>query len=80
MTTQQYDATMQSFVIDYRRDLHGDWRGSLSEEELDAMYRSRCKASGINYADFVAKRDINYKRNEHPVNYLMRSEGFVVKV
>lgn len=80
MTQQQHDATMQSFVNDYRRDLHGDWRGSLSEEELDAMYRSRCKASGINYADFVAKRKIDYKRNEFPADYIMRSEGFVVNV
>ena len=63
MTKIEYQATVEAIVEDWRYD--GGRYCKPLDDFTEQLYRQRCAASGIAYADFIAER----KRKPHKVIY-----------
>ena len=54
MTQIEYQATVEAIVEDWRYD--GGTGGRPIDDDTEQLYRQRCAASGIAYADFIKER------------------------
>ena len=63
MTQLQYNATLRTLVREWKQEY---W--SKYDADIEAMYRSRCEASGIDYDEFLTKRE----RKAKPYAYKAR--------
>ena len=64
MTKIEYQATVEAIVEDWRYD-----GGKTNDDDTERLYRQRCAASGIAYADFIAER------NRKPYKMVYRGNG-----